>query len=160
MPTNNSIIEKWCYNNSDANCTTYGGLYHWDEAMRYLVAEGSQGICPTGWHIPTDAQQYELENYLKDSGQTCDANRIGAWGCATAGTKLKLIGSTPNFDGRLAGSRGTDGSFGNLGTYAQFWSSSQSGPSAWARYLHSSDATVSRNLLAKAVGFSVRCLKD
>ena len=159
MPADNGIIEKWCYDNSDANCAAYGGLYSWDEAMQYSTTEGAQGICPAGWHIPTDAEQYTLENYLKDVGQTCDASRVG-WDCATAGAKLKTIGSSPNFDGRLAGLRNTDGSFHYLGTGAYFWSSSQSGSSAWYRGLGSSYATVYRLLASKAYGFSVRCLKD
>ncbi|MDK2899267.1 MAG: hypothetical protein PWQ10_454, partial [Patescibacteria group bacterium] len=50
--TNNSIIEKYCYNNTESNCTTYGALYQWDEAMQYTNTEGAQGICPTGSHIP------------------------------------------------------------------------------------------------------------
>ena len=159
MPTNNGTIEKWCYNNDDANCTAYGGLYHWDEAMQYSTTEGARGICPTGWHIPTDAQQYALENYLKDSGQTCDASRVNAWDCSTAGTKLKSGGSS-NFTGLLAGLRGSDDSFFNLGAGAYFWSSSQSGSSAWRRDLDSGYATVFRYLDSEAHGFSVRCLKD
>lgn len=46
-------IEKYCYNNDEANCTLYGGLYQWDEAMQFVTTEGAQGICPNGWHIPT-----------------------------------------------------------------------------------------------------------
>ncbi len=159
MPTNNGTVEKWCYSNDTNNCNTYGGLYQWDEAMAYSTTPGAQGICPTSWHIPTDAQQYELENYLKDTGQTCDANRSGTWDCSTAGTKLKS-GGTSNFTGLLAGYRNTDGSFALLGTNAYFWSSSPSGTSAWHRDLNSSNATVYRTLNSKAYGFSVRCLKD
>jgi len=50
--TDNGEIEKYCYNNLDANCVTYGGLYQWDEAMQYVTTAGTQGICPDGWHIP------------------------------------------------------------------------------------------------------------
>ena len=66
----NGIIEKYCYGNNAANCSnngnpTYpdGGLYTWDEAMQYSTTEGAQGICPTDWHIPTNAQWYELEQF-------------------------------------------------------------------------------------------------
>ena len=54
--TNNSIIEKYCHDNIGTNCDIYGGLYQWDEVMQYLTNEGVQGICPQGWHIPTDAE--------------------------------------------------------------------------------------------------------
>ncbi|MCB9250263.1 MAG: hypothetical protein H6613_17785 [Ignavibacteriales bacterium] len=41
---NNSIIEKFCYNNEEANCEKYGGLYQWAEAMEYLNSEGNKGF--------------------------------------------------------------------------------------------------------------------
>ena len=62
--TNNSTTEKHCYNNLDASCTTYGGLYQWDEMMDYSTYESAQGICPTGWHIPSDTDWTNLTNYL------------------------------------------------------------------------------------------------
>ncbi len=54
-PENNIIIEKYCFNNIPANCTEYGGLYKWKEAMQYTVTtlQGTQGICPEGWQLPT-----------------------------------------------------------------------------------------------------------
>ncbi len=152
-------IEKYCYSDNEANCTTYGGLYQWNQMMCGSTTEGIQGICPTDWHIPTDAEQYTLENYLKDNGQTCDASRSSAYDCATAGTKLKS-GGTSNFNGLLAGYRSTDGSFSYLSSYTLLWSSTQSGTSAWYRNLHSGNTTVTRNLDGKAYGFSVRCLKN
>jgi uncharacterized protein (TIGR02145 family) len=158
--SNNGIVEKYCYSNSTANCTTDGGLYDWNEAMGYVTTENVQGICPTGWHIPSDAQWYQLENYLKDAGQTCSASRNGAWDCATAGTKLKSGGSS-GFAALLAGLRYYTGSFFNRSSYAYFWSSSQNSASnAWYRSLYSSNVTVYRNNNGKTYGFSVRCLKD
>ena len=155
--SNDSNIEKYCYLNTVANCTTYGGLYQWDEAMQYSTTEGDQGICPSGWHIPTDAEWYTLESYLWTTG-ACAADRT-TWGCEPAGTALKSGGSA-NFDARLAGTRGAGGSFSNLTSYANLWSSVQSGSSAWRRYLSSGYVTVDRYTRNKANGFSVRCLKD
>lgn len=159
-PTNNGTIEKWCYNNDPNLCATDGGLYNWDEAMQYVTTQGAQGICPTGWHIPTDAEQYTLENYLKDAGQTCIASRSIAYECDTAGTKLK-VGGTSGFNGILSGNRITDGAFDYRTTNTDFWSSSGSGSStAWSRNLYSGSVGVGRYPLSKAYGFSVRCLKD
>jgi len=62
--------------------------------------------------------------------------------------------------GLLAGNRNTDGSFNNLGSNGNFWSSLESGSSAWNRNLNSGNATVNRNTNSKANGFSIRCLKD
>ena len=157
--SDNSIIEKYCYDNDTNNCDTYGGLYDWDEMMGYVETAGTQGICPSGWHIPTDAEQYELENYLKDDGETCDASRTNVWDCATTGTKLKSGGSS-GFGALLAGNRNYTGSFNNLTSHGHFWSSSVSGSNAWRRYLNSTESRVHRNANDQAHGFSVRCLKD
>jgi uncharacterized protein (TIGR02145 family) len=159
MPANNGIIEKWCYSNDIAYCNQEGGLYHWDEAMAYSTTEGAQGICPTGWHIPKDAEQYVLEKYLTDAASTCDASRNGAWDCTSAGTKLKS-GGTSGYSAPLAGFRNADGTFLDRTTTAYIWSSSQSGSIAWSRGLNSTIATVYRYASSKAYGFSVRCLKD
>ena len=58
--TNNGIIEKHCYNNDTANCFIYGGLYQWDELMQYTESEGARGLCPEGWHIPTNKELGKL----------------------------------------------------------------------------------------------------
>ena len=157
--SDNGVIEKYCYDNDINNCDTYGGLYDWDEMMGYVITEGVQGICPDGWHIPTDGEQYELENYLKDVGETCDAGRSGVWDCDTAGTKLKS-GGTSGFGGLLAGYRNNPGSFSNLTSYGIFWSSSVSGSGAWRRGLDSTESRVYRHANDQTNGFSVRCVKD
>jgi len=61
---NNDTIEKYCYNDDENNCNVYGGIYLWDEMMQYSTVEGSQGICPTGWHLPSDSEWTVLTNYL------------------------------------------------------------------------------------------------
>jgi len=164
-------FEKYCSGNLDANCIVYGGLYQWHAMMALpqtcdstdcsgqIQALNHQGICPDGWHIPTDAEQYILENYLKDLGQSCDANRSNSGDCISAGTKLQ-VGGTSGFEGLLAGIRGFDGSFVFLGTRAYFWSSFINGTDAWYRLLASGDTAVYRYYLARTLGFSVRCLQN
>jgi len=157
--TNDSNLQKYCYGDNTGNCPTDGGLYQWDEAMQYSTTEGAQGICPTGWHIPSDAEQNALDQYLTDPPNTCDANRYGYSDCANAGTKLQ-VGGGSGFEGLLAGFRDPNGSFGNQGTFAGFWSSTISVPDAWRRGLFAGDATVYRHHNDRAFGFSVRCLQD
>lgn len=159
--SNNGIIEKYCYDNNDTNCATDGGLYQWDEAMAYSNIEGAQGICPSGWHIPKDSEWYILENYLKDIGQSCLSIRNGVRDCYNAGIKLQKGGSS-GLDGILVGyrGRGINDSFFLRGTLASLWSSTENGSNAWDRDLYSGDATVIRLAYVKALGFSVRCLKD
>ena len=153
--TNNSTLEKYCYSNTESNCTANGGLYQWDEAMQYVTTAGAQGICPTGSHIPSDNDWKILEMQL---GMTqAQADTANAWRGTDQGTQLKSGGSS-GLNMPLAGLRNTDGSFLYLASLALLWSSSESSTSAWIRYLNSGNATVNRNTNDKANGFSVRCL--
>ena len=140
--TNNATLEKYCYNNLESNCTTYGGLYQWNEAMQYVATEGAQGICPAGSHIPNDAEWTILENFL---------------GSATAGTQLQPGGAS-GLNIPLAGYRYPDGPFDVLSSDANLWSSSEYGAHAWVRGLNSGYADVDRSTYDKGNGFSVRCL--
>ncbi|MDP1621435.1 MAG: FISUMP domain-containing protein [Bacteroidales bacterium] len=63
----NNIIEKYCLVNDPAECARYGGLYMWEELMQYTMEEGTQGICPPGWHVPSDVDWQVLEGAV-DSG--------------------------------------------------------------------------------------------
>jgi uncharacterized protein (TIGR02145 family) len=65
----NGIHEKYCYVNKDIYCKTYGGIYYWGEAMQYHPSDTgiigtTQGICPRGWHIPTEKEWLTLTDYL------------------------------------------------------------------------------------------------
>ena len=76
VQSDNSILEKYCYENDAANCLgDYGGLYQWNELMQYTSGAEAQGICPTGWHIPTQAEFFALDDELKDIQS--DANLRG-----------------------------------------------------------------------------------
>jgi uncharacterized protein (TIGR02145 family) len=111
---NNSIIEKYCYRNDTANCSTYGGLYKWSEAMQYSTTEGAQGICPTGWHIPTSAEYDTLATSVH-----FDGNALKAWGIGTAT-------NSSGFSALMAGGGGGfDGHFDFLGSYTWIWSSTE-----------------------------------
>jgi uncharacterized protein (TIGR02145 family) len=153
-------IQKYCYSNSDANCDIYGGLYQWNQAMGSSTTAGATGICPTGWHIPTDTEYKTLVEGQATPG--CESST--GWQCSPAGSHLSNLtlnyDNSSGFTALLAGYRRTDGSFGGLSGYTGLWSSLQSGTSAWPRYLDSGDATVYRLTYDKAYGFSVRCLKD
>ncbi len=78
--SDNGGIEKYCYDNSNSKCDEYGGLYNFDEMMKYSYAEGGRGICPEGWYIPTNDDWMALMNYV--GGET------------VAGGKMKETGYT------------------------------------------------------------------
>ncbi len=153
--TNNSTTEKYCYNDTESNCTTYGALYQWDEAMQYVITEKAQGICPVGSHIPTDAEYKTLEMKL---GMTQAAADATGWRGTDQGTQLKPTGLS-GLNIPLAGFRNTDGSFQVLSSNAYPWSSSDLGASgAYIRLLDSGNAMVYRSGGDKRSGFSVRCI--
>jgi general secretion pathway protein G len=156
--TNNSTLEKYCYNNIYGFCQTDGGLYQWDEAMQYSAIEGVQGICPDGWHVPTDNEQYILEDYLKDLGQSCVDSRAD-WDCDTAGTKLKVGGSS-GFNALLTGYSYSNGLFSGRGAATWFWSSTVNSWGSWHRYLHINYTTIQRYYQDQTNGYPIRCLKD
>lgn len=157
-----AAIQKYCYSNLDANCDTDhptypdGGLYQWGQMMCGSSTPGAQGICPAGWHVPTDAEQYTLENFLTDGGQPCVASRINDFSCVAAGTKLKTGGSS-GFNAQLTGYRHGDGTFYSRNTGTEIWSSS---PADWCRYLDIGQAGVYRELSNTGRGSAVRCVKD
>lgn len=152
--TNNAVVEKYCYNDSVSNCTTYGALYQWNEAMQYVVNAGAQGICPTGSHIPSDNDWKILEVQLGMTQVTADAT---AWRGTDQGTKLKPSG-TSGLNIPLAGLLTPDGSFHVLSSVTYLWSSSESSPNAWYRNLDLGYPTVYRGPEDKGNGFSVRCV--
>jgi len=171
-PTNNGVVEKYCYSDTEANCTTDGGLYQWNEAMGYAATcngTGSgqpacttpvQGICPSGTHIPSHYEYTLLEKSVgSNPGAFPYDTTTTGWLGTNEGTNLKTGGSS-GFAGILVGDRETNGTFVSRGSSAYFWSSTESGANAWYRYLGSTSATVGRVTNDKAYGFSVRCLKN
>ena len=153
---NNSVIEKFCYDNGPASCNDDGGLYQWNEAMQYSTTEGAQGICPSGWHIPTDDEWKTLEMYLSMSQLSADSS---GWRGTDQGTQL-IVGGSAGFNVGPAGFRKADGSFeGNPG-YAYYWTSTSKGVEGLSRGLSDSLETVYRNTVNKSYGFCVRCVKD
>ena len=154
--SHNATIEKYCYNDSESNCDTEGGLYSWDEMMAYSTTDGAQGICPDGWHIPTDAEWYTLENYVDSTIN--DPNATGSRG-TDGGSKLRFGGIT-GFEALLAGYRvGGDGSFSNRGSWTFFWGGEKDSSNGWRREI-GSNATIYREALPKTYGSSVRCIKN
>ncbi|MGD8307030.1 MAG: FISUMP domain-containing protein [Ignavibacteria bacterium] len=150
--TNNSIIEKYCYDNDVNNCATYGGLYQWNEAMQYSTTPGVQGICPDGWHIPTLAEFQTLSDAVGGDGNALLS--IGQGGL-TDGT------NTSGFSALLSGTRDIflNGRFFGVGIYTDFWSSTEDGSKAGDMYLGSIYGDVGFSIEWVDRGFSVRCLK-
>jgi uncharacterized protein (TIGR02145 family) len=159
---NNSVVEKYAYNNNNTNLLTYGGLYEWDELMNYTTTEGGQGICPNGWHVPSDT---EWQTMIAAAGGTLITPN-GGYG----GNKLKNIGegfgggagtNTSGFSAKHSGDRDSYGIFYGLNFRSIFWTSTANGPGAYQYTLWAENDTIFRGGNAqKMTGFACRCLKD
>lgn len=175
LQTDNGTIEKYCHDNNSINCDTYGGLYEWKEAMQYLTAEGSQGICPANWHVPTNAELKVLEGTVDSQFPVGDPEwDNGGYRGYDAGGNLKESGTvhwiTPNtgatnssgFTGLPGGQRNSsNGTYANFGYLGNFWSSSQyDANTAICRSLRYLNANIRLGINLKNDGYSVRCLKD
>ena len=142
----------WYNNNSSTYKADYGALYNW-----YSINTGK--LCPTGWHVPSDAEWTILTTYLG--------------GESIAGGKLKEIETshwtTPNtsatnesgFTALPGGNRSNPGTFFSIGLYGVWWSSTEySSTQAYYRHMDYNNISVSRVFTTKTDGFSVRCVKD
>lgn len=133
LPANNQEIEKYCYDNDESFCDTYGGLYNWDEAMDWSEQPGSNGICPEGWRIPTGDDWDDLADILG--------------GPDIAGEKMKPLTddwlgvfnntNESGFTALPGGSRTYYNPFDLIGEGALFWSSNQNMDDTFRAYLRS-----------------------
>jgi len=173
-----------------ANYTTYGVLYNWTAAMNGAASSSSnpsgvQGVCPPGWHLPSDAEWTELETYLANNGYNYDGSVGGdnfrdkiaislasatGWD-AYASTNPGAISNTntaydayrnkSGFSALPGGYRSGDGAFDYIGGNGDWWSSTQSNANnAWGRGLYYYGGNVLGGDYYKESGFSVRCLRD
>jgi uncharacterized protein (TIGR02145 family) len=151
--TNNGTVEKYCYNNLETNCDTHGALYQWDEMMQYSTGSMHQGICPDGWHIPSDEEWKDLELFLGMNVKGADSTGFRG---TNQGTQLK-IGGTSGFDAALDGYMTTANNFMRNGTGNCFWTSTD----LYARYLLNTSPQVYRwDTPLKSYGLSLRCVMD
>jgi len=156
------------YNNDPVNDGLYGKLYN-----HYAVTD-SRGLCPTGWHVPSDGEWKVLTKYLDP---TADTNSTSSTASTTAGGALKSTATQPTpggwaspntgatnssgFTALPGGLRYIYGDFYGMSNGGVWWSSSvSSGSGAWSRDLYSNDSDVDRFDDLRTFGFSVRCCRD
>ena len=154
--TNNSVIEKYCYDNDPSNCTIYGGLYQWNEMMKYSTTESVQGICPKGFHLPSDNEWKIMEMFLGMTKLQADAE--GNRG-TDQGAQI-LITGTSGLDFPITG-YGGGGLFYGINFRTWIWTSSQSNtPLDWAWQRGPQWGQISRDLEQKTDSMPVRCIQN
>ncbi len=151
-------------------CVKYGRLYTWTEAMKgasssSATPSGVQGICPTGWHVPSDAEWSKLVRYVDSATSGRKLKSASGWASNGNGT------DTFGFRALPAGNRNETFVFGgdgdcNLGSQAGYWSSSENPDNnaplscAWDRLFSYDGAAVTRDSEMETYGLSLRCLHD
>ena len=144
-----------CWYNNDSvtyNCP-YGKLYNW-----YAVAD-QRNVCPTGWHVPSDAEWTTLTTFL--GGELVAGGKMKSTGTQYWTSPNSDADNSSGFSGLPGGLRYFAGALDDIGYNGYWWSSSQfNGNSAWYRGLYYGLSTLGRTNFNKLSGFSVRCLKD
>jgi uncharacterized protein (TIGR02145 family) len=161
LPDNNEdTVRAYCWYNDDEATykNLYGALYTYAAATNGDNSGSEvQGVCPTGWHLPSDAEWTALTDAL--GGASVAGGILKAtsgWNDDGNGTDDIGFAALP---GGLRSSYG--GSFGHAGRYGYWWSSTEYNASyAWYRYMYYDIAEVYRYGSSKSYGFSVRCVRD
>jgi uncharacterized protein (TIGR02145 family) len=141
------------YSNVPVFSNTYGRLYNW-----YAIASTNpKNVCPSGWHVSTDAEWTALANYL--GGAIGAAGKLKETGIISWASPNIATNST-GFTALPGGDRGQDGTYGLMGRYGFFWTSTQGGTSfAFYRYMINSSGNLGSGDNDKRAAFSVRCVK-
>ena len=140
------------YDNLENNSEEYGRLYNW-----YAVNSGK--LCPTGWHVPSDAEWTTLTNYL--GGESLAGGKLKETGTLHWISPNTASSNETSFSALPGGYRFANGDFGGNGLYGYWWCTPDSQMhTVWYRHMGNSYNSVYRNSDSKLCGFSVRCLKD
>ena len=165
---------SWCYENDSFNCDKYGRLYTWsaamDSAAQFSENAGTEcgymrsctpnnlhrGICPDGWHVPTDAEYDTLFFY---TGGFLSAS----WNLKSASSWYSGFSANQyGFSVLPAGIRDYNGNFVDERYRTYFWTASEGNMDdyAWGKCFYYKDSEVSKVGKQKKVGLSLRCVKD
>ena len=175
-----SYTEPYRYapNNKTSNVASYGYLYNWPAVMHGASSSesnpsGIQGICPDGWHVPSDAEWTELTNYMKTQPAymaSGNADHLAKALAATWGWYSSSETDAPGNDPTTNNATGfsalpagvyNSGNYLLFGDYADFWSATENNDNgAYKRHLDHCSANVYRNYGGETNGFSVRCVRD
>jgi uncharacterized protein (TIGR02145 family) len=181
---------SWCYNDNETNCNSYGRLYTWPAAMAGALSSeanpsGIQGVCPPGWHLPSDAEWADLLGYVAAQGYPNQPAPDNPNGTANALKSCRQMGSplgdgcnTPNhprwdshsvhsgfdafgFSALPGGYRNNHGGFFGLGANGYWWTATErSSLTSWVRFMSHNSPSVIQGYTDKGYGYSIRCVRD
>ena len=142
------------YSNSLYIAEIYGNLYNW------AVVDDDRGVCPAGWHVPSDGEFTVLTNFL--GGESVAGGKMKETGLEHWNSPNEGATNESGFTGLPAGYRNpTTNYFDDRGVLGYFWSSTENTNTiARTRSLYYNSSGLSSNNSLKSYGFSIRCLKD
>jgi uncharacterized protein (TIGR02145 family) len=143
---NYNVSGSLCYDNNSANCAIYGRLYNWSAAI---------SACPTGWHLPTQAQWDVLSNYVGGSNvEGMHLKATSGWNSNGNGLNTYGFAALPGGDG------GYSDGFSSAGVGGGWWSASENGSNAYYKYMFYNYDGADWTIDGKIYMFSVRCLQN
>ena len=171
----NLTTGAWCYYGNDSS---KGKLYNWYAVMGIHDNDENtpnKELAPKGWHVPSDDEWTELENYLIDNGYNYDGTTAGSKIAKAMASKTgwnssnntgaignnQSLNNSSGFNAFPEGDRNGDGSFDDEGFDSDFWSSTEIDVNtAWYRDLNSNDSFLYTGTWGKQSGFSARFVRD
>ncbi len=171
--------EYWCYpDNNPSNKPTHGLLYSWTSVMHNSASSeanpsGVQGVCPDGWHVPSDAEWMQLFNYVSSQSQywcNGDSTYITKSLASTTGWNSTVnfcgIGNNQGANNATGFSALPAGSFcvscnSLFGDVASFWcATGYENLYAYCYGMNRSSPWVNKDHVSRNRGYSVRCVRD
>ncbi len=158
LPINNdsTSLFQWSYNQDSLNIPVYGRLYTW-----YAVTD-SRHVCPTGWHVPSEAEWISLAIFL--GGDSIAGDKMKETGTIHWLNTSNLVTNSSGFTALPGGMRGNPTGFNGITTKGAFWSSTPWGintfPRAYTFSLQSTSSALHQSVSVANCGFAVRCVKD
>ncbi len=164
-------VTKYFFNYADNSGIdeNYGKLYSWASVMNNSITDGAQGICPNGWHVPTEQEWQTLESEL---GMTQDEIDGLMYRGSDEGGRLKATGldywlspnaeatNETNFNAIPAGRRLASGVFNYQGSFVDYWTSTLDvSDSVWFHGPGYGSGRIYRQKGGRDFGYSVRCIK-
>ncbi|MCL2184127.1 MAG: hypothetical protein FWB85_11740 [Chitinispirillia bacterium] len=154
-----------CYNNAPDSCAKYGRLYNWAMVMNgalssTLSPSGVRGICPEGWHVPSNAEWETLEKYV-DPNASGNTNNAGTKLKSKSGWYNNRNGTDDHGFSALPGGHGGSGDyFAYAGSNGYWWSATEyDATKAYLRRMDDYGSVTSYNNV-KSDLYSVRCVRD
>jgi|WetSurMetagenome_2_1015567.scaffolds.fasta_scaffold151448_2 uncharacterized protein (TIGR02145 family) len=150
----NLLTPACCWQNNDPiRKVTYGVLYNW-----YAVNTGK--LCPTGWHVPRDAEWTELIDYMGGeniAGGKLKESGFSHWSIPNAGATDEA-----HFKALPGGNRlnGPNSLFDDLGETGGWWTTENSEDFGLSRFIYYHIDHIQKALYPKKCGLSVRCIRD